>query len=113
MFNGKAVRVMLKGDALESFLLLKKRNDKEARSIIRSIERVTFILKDNPLYGQAITRRLFPRELLLMGIQNLYRAELSNYWRMLYTIEGNEIEIYLIVLRIVNHKEYNKVFGYR
>jgi len=113
MFNGKEVRVMLKGDALESFLLLKKRNDKESKSIVRSVERIIAILKDNPQYGEAIARRLYPRELASMGIQNLYRAELSNYWRLLYTIEGNKVEIYLIVLKIVNHKEYNKIFGYQ
>ncbi len=48
-----------------------------------------------------------------MDIQNLYRLELSNYWRMLYTIEGSRVEIFLFVLNIVDHKDYNKLFGYK
>jgi hypothetical protein len=95
------------------YLELKKRNDKEAQSILNSIERMTDILKENPQYGNPIPKRLIPDELTKQGIQNLYRVELSNYWRMLYTIEGNKVEIFLFVLKIVDHKEYNKLFGYR
>lgn len=113
MFFGKDVRIVLKGQAKDSYLELKKRKDKEATSILNSFERVKEILRDNPQYGNPIAKNLIPKSLLLLGIQNLYRAELSNYWRMLYTIEGNEINIFLFVLNIVDHKEYNKIFGYR
>jgi len=113
MFFGKEVRILLKDKAKESYLELKRRNDAEAKSILNSIERIKVILKDNPQYGDPIPKRLIPREFIKHGIQNLYRVELSNYWRMLYTIEGNKIEIFLFVLTIVDHKEYNKLFGYK
>ena len=35
MFCGKEVRIVLKGQAKESFLELKKRDDKEAQSLLR------------------------------------------------------------------------------
>ena len=38
MFCGKEVKVILKGQAEEAFLELKKRTDKEAVSILNSIE---------------------------------------------------------------------------
>jgi hypothetical protein len=113
MYFGKEVRVLLKDDAKEGYLELKKRNDPEAKSILNSIERMKDILKQNPQYGDPVTRRLIPRSLLNKGIQNLYRAELSNHWRLLYTLEGNQVEIFLFVLKIVNHKEYDKLFGYK
>lgn len=113
MYFGKDVRVMLKDDAKEAYFELKKRNDPEAKSILNSIERMKEILKQNPQHGDPATRKLIPRSLLSKGIQNLYRAELSNYWRLLYTIEGTKAEIFLFVLKIVNHKEYNKLFGYK
>ena len=113
MFFGKEGRILLKDKAKESYLELKRRNDAEAKSILNSIERIKVILKDNPQYGDPIPKRLIPREFIKHGIQNLYRVELSNYWRMLYTIEGNKIEIFLFVLTIVDHKEYNKLFGYK
>jgi len=46
-------------------------------------------------------------------IKNLYRVELSNYWRMLYTIEGNRVEVFLFILRVVNHRDYNKILRYK
>ena len=113
MYFGKEVKILLKGQAKESYFELKKRNDKEAKSIFNSIERIKGILKDNPQYGNPIAKTLIPMSLKALGIQNVYRVELSNYWRMLYTIESNKVEIFLFVLNIVDHKEYNKLFGYK
>jgi hypothetical protein len=113
LFAGKEVRIFLKGEAKEAFIELKKRADKEALSILRSFDRIKDILKNNPQYGDPIKKELIPEELKILGIQNLYRTELSNYWRMLYTVEGNAVEIFLFVLNIVDHKDYNKLFGYK
>jgi len=38
---------------------------------------------------------------------------LSNFWRMIYTVKGNDIEIISFILDIVDHNTYNKIFGYR
>ena len=113
MFCGKEVRIILKEQARESFFELKKRTDKEAQSLLRSIERIINILKQNPQYGEPIRKELIPNSFKKTGIQNLYRAELSNFWRMLYTIEGNKIEIFCFVLSIMDHPTYNKLFGYK
>jgi len=113
MYLGKEVRIFLKGQAKDGYLELKKRTDKESQSILNSIERIKAILKENPQFGDPIAKKLIPKSLINLGIQNLYRVELSNYWRMLYTIEGNKVEIFLFVLNIVDHKDYNKLFGYK
>ncbi|MCK5282425.1 MAG: hypothetical protein KAK00_03370 [Nanoarchaeota archaeon] len=113
MYFGKEVRILLKDRAKDSYIELKKRTDKESQSILNSIERIKAILKDNPQFGDPIAKKLIPKSLRGIGIQNLYRVELSNYWRMLYTIEGSKIEIFLFVLNIVDHKDYNKLFGYK
>lgn len=112
MFN-KEVRIFLKGQAKESYLELKKKDDKESKSILNSVERIKDILKDNPQYGDPIKKKLIPKEFLSLGIKNLYRVELSNFWRMLYTLEGNRIDILVFVLKIIDHKDYNKLFGYK
>src|SRR3989344_1699248 len=109
MFCGKEVRVFIIGQAKESFIELKNKTDKESQSIIRSIQRIIEILKTNPQYGNPISKELIPEELKKQGINNLYRVELSNFWRMLYTLEGNKIDILLFVLRIVDHPTYNKL----
>lgn len=81
--------------------------------MLNSINRVTGILKNNPQFGDPIPKRLIPTSMAKEGIQNLYRLELSNFWRMLYTIEGTQVEILVFVLNIMHHKEYNKLFGYK
>ena len=49
------------------------------------------------------------------GISNLFWVELPYFWRFLYSLtEGDsEIEIVAFVLDIVDHKKYNKLFGYK
>jgi len=79
MYLGKEVRILLKNQAKDSYIELKKRNDKESQSILNSIERIKVILKDNPQFGDPIAKRLIPKSLRDIGIQNLYRVELSNY----------------------------------
>jgi len=45
----------------------------------------------------------------------LFRVELPNFWRMLYTLVegGTKIEIIAFVIDILDHKNYDKVFGYK
>ncbi len=112
MFCGKEVRIFMRGQSQKAFLKLKQRKDKESQSIINSFERIKKILKENPQFGEPISKDKIPKELKKQGIQNLYRVELSNYWRMIYTIEGNRIEILVFVLNIFNHKDYNRFFRY-
>lgn len=113
MITQKEIRIFLKGQAKESFIELKKRSDKEAKSILNSFERIKDVLKQNPQYGNPISKELIPEQLKKQGIKNLYRVELSNFWRMLYTLEGNEIQIFLFILTITDHPTYNKLFGYK
>jgi len=60
--------------------------------------------------------KLIPQEYFVKyGITNLFRVELPNYWRMLYTLSNgeSEIEIIAFVLDLVDHKVYDKKFGYK
>ncbi len=47
------------------------------------------------------------------GIDNLWRLELPEGWRALYTIASRPSEgTTVIVLRILSHAEYDRLFGY-
>jgi hypothetical protein len=79
-------------------------------AILRNIERI----KNNPNSGDCVPKRLIPEEYIRKYyIHNLYRMELPFFWRMLYTIKDDEIEIIAFVLDIADHKDYNKKFGYK
>ena len=84
-------------------------NSEEIR-LLKSINQKTELIKSNPLFGNNISKRLIPKQL---SVTNLFRIELTGYWRMLYTLKGDEIEVVAIVLYLIDHKKYNKLFGYK
>lgn len=86
----------------------------EEMQLLRSIKQKTEFIKANPFYGDNIAKSLIPKEYVLKySAKNLWRVELTNYWRMLYTIKGDQIEVICFVLDIISHKEYDKRFGYK
>ncbi|MBW2968676.1 hypothetical protein KY314_00990 [Candidatus Woesearchaeota archaeon] len=86
------------------------KDNTEEMQLLRSIKRKKDLIKDNPFYGDNIEKRKIPK---VYDVKNLWRVELIGYWRMLYTIKGDKIEIICFVLDIINHKKYNKLFRYR
>ena len=71
-------------------------------------------MKANPFYGDPVAKKLIPEEYRAeYSAVNLFRVELSGFWRMLYTLKGDQIEIVAFVLDIVDHPTYDKKFGYR
>jgi len=82
----------------------------EEMQLLKSIKQKSEILKANPIYGDKIPHRLIPK---VLNVPNLFRVELTGYWRMLYTLTGNQIEVVAFVLYIVDHSTYDKMFGYK
>ena len=113
----KVVRIILSPEAEEAYNQLNAAADsKTERSIINAIEKKKELIKANPHYGEPIAKDKIPTEYRQKyGVTNLFWVELSNFWRMLYTLTNNETEIEIIafVLDIVNHNKYNKKFGYK
>jgi len=110
----KKITVKLSPDAKEVYFYLKQSRYKVDKSILRAIENKKDLIEENRNYGNPIQKRLIPNYYKeKYGITNLYRVELPNFWRMLYTIKGEEIEIIAFVIDIINHEKYNKRFGYK
>ncbi len=122
-FKGKEVRVVLSEEATEEYNELNRVVGEELKrgvnssvnqSIFRSIERVKGWLKKNPFAGDQVKKSQIPTYYVQKyGITNLWRIELSNYWRLIYSIQSEEVEIIDFVLDIIDHKEYDKKFGYK
>ncbi|MFW6283534.1 MAG: hypothetical protein ACOC1P_05800 [Minisyncoccales bacterium] len=117
----KPVRVILKEDAKESFEKINKiageqskKNKKNSfeMQLIKSVKKKVNLIKENPFYGDNIKKDQIPKK-YKDKVQNLFRVELNNFWRMLYTIRGDEIEVVCFVLEICDHKKYNKLFEYK
>jgi mRNA-degrading endonuclease RelE of RelBE toxin-antitoxin system len=122
-FKGKEVKVVLSEEATDEYNELNRIVGDELQrgvtssvhqSIFRSVERVKGWLKENPFVGEQVQKSLIPDYYLKKyGITNLWRIDLSDYWRLVYTIQSNEVEIIDFVLNIVDHKKYDKIFGYK
>ena len=60
-----------------------------------------------------IQQKLIPKEYReKYGIDNLWKYDLPNGWRLLYSLGRDEVEIIAIVLEWFDHKNYERRFGY-
>ncbi len=115
----KITRVILLGEAdleykrineLVGKQLNEGKSNTDEMQLLRSIKQKIDFIKNNPFYGDSIPKDKIPKE---YKVQNLWRVELSQFWRMLYTIKGDQIEIICFILDILDHKNYDKKFGYK
>ena len=79
--------------------------------IEKSIYHALNLLKVNPFEGDPVAHKLWPPD--YEKFPNLFRMELSQFWRMLYYVTGDEVRIISVVFEISDHKKYNKIFGYK
>lgn len=109
-------RVRLIGQALEEYNKLKEAVKEEEKKGIKSSENATLFrsmdqkidwLKENPLVGEVVKKNDIPKEL---DVDNLFKLRLARYWRILYTIRRQEIEIFCFILTIEPHQDYDKRF---
>jgi len=114
----KEVRVILSKEAGEVYRYLNAESTKSKieRSILKAVNQKVQLIKQNPHYGDPVSKKLIPEEYKLKyGNINLFRVELPNFWRMLYTLTEGEtkVEIIAFVLDIIDHLTYDKKFGYK
>lgn len=113
----KKVRVILSPEAEGVFEYLNEQApiSKNEEVILKAVKKKIELIKDNVHYGDSIKKKLIPQEYKKYGVNNLFRVELPNYWRMLYTLTNgdSQIEVIAFVLDLIDHKEYDKKFGYK
>ncbi|MAG16174.1 hypothetical protein CMO88_03885 [Candidatus Woesearchaeota archaeon] len=84
---------------------------KQDRQLLKSIHHALDTLKTKPFAGDNVQHKLWPKE--FEHLPNLFRMELSQFWRMLYYVVGDEVRVISVVFEIIDHNKYNKVFGYK
>jgi len=87
-----------------------KKRDKEFYEHIANALRN---IQEDPVCGIKIPLRLIPKEWKKKySINNLYKYNLPNAWRLFYSLIGNKVELIAIILGCFNHKEYERKFHY-
>ena len=119
----KIVRVILSKEANEQYQKLNVIVGEEMRKgvqnsihgqLLKSINQKKELLKVNPQAGIHIQKSLIPKLYMdKYDVNNLWKIDLSGYWRMIYTLRTNEVEITNFVLDFLSHEAYDKIFGYR
>ncbi|MBI2084049.1 MAG: hypothetical protein HYT70_00305 [Candidatus Aenigmarchaeota archaeon] len=95
--------------AKEAFEKVKGRNPELHKFISRAIDD----LKKNPFCGIHVPKRLIPKIYIQKyGINNLWKYDLPDGWRLLYSVAGSEVSIVAIILEWLPHKDYERRFEY-
>jgi hypothetical protein len=118
----KRIRVIFEGEAKEEYTKLLQTAEAEKKqsisssdnqTLLNSIQQKIELLKVNPQAGRPVQKKLIPKKYFSQGLTNLWVLNLAKYWRMLYNIQTNEIEILCFILEYGDHNKYNKSFGFK
>ncbi|MFA5412658.1 MAG: hypothetical protein WC350_04915 [Candidatus Micrarchaeia archaeon] len=84
------------------------------QELYESLNKAFDELKMDPLCGIKVPRKLWPKEYVKKyGIDNLWKYNLPRGWRMTYTLRMEEVCILAVALEWMDHKDYERRFGYR
>ena len=94
--------------------LNKLKNSKtEDKKLYELINRAMDDLEENAFCGIQIQKRLIPKLYIdKYGIDNLWKYDLPKGWRLIYSVTNNEVNVLSIILEWMDHKNYDKRFGY-
>ena len=96
---------------LKSFNKLKE--NKKEQNLYKSLIKAFKEIETNAFIGIQIPKKLIPKDYSKKyKMHNLWKYNLPNAWRLLYSVENQEIIIVSIILEWLPHKEYEKRFNY-
>ncbi|MBI5148914.1 type II toxin-antitoxin system YoeB family toxin [Candidatus Pacearchaeota archaeon] len=85
----------------------------EEKELRKFIERAFNDICKDPFCGIQIPKKLIPQEYVKkFTIKNVWKYNLPNAYRLIYSIEKGTLYIISIVLEWLDHKEYERRFKY-
>jgi Txe/YoeB family toxin of Txe-Axe toxin-antitoxin module len=85
----------------------------ENKHLFELLNRAFDDLANDAFCGAQIPKRLIPKEYVKKhGIDNLWKYNLPGAWRLLYSVGRDEIIVLSIIIDWLNHKNYERKFGY-
>ncbi len=109
----KSIHVSFGETKLEKNFEALKKGKFQDKELYEFIMRAIKDLKNNPSCGVKIPKKIWPKDYTQKyPITNLWKYDLPNAWRLIYTIKVNEIMIINVILDWFNHKDYERRFKY-
>jgi hypothetical protein len=111
MINKSIVR-FVNNKAKDKFYNLEK-GDFSEKQLFKFLIKATDDLKRNAFCGIHMAHNFIPKEYKKFGIDNLWKYDLPNGWRLIYTITSpDKIELITVIIEWFDHKNYEKRFNY-
>ncbi len=111
--SAKPIYVAFGEKSLEAAFEKLRRGKFEDEQLYKFISRAITDLKKEPLCGIKISKKMWPKMYIQKyEVTNLWKYDLPNGWRLVYTIKTDEIMILNVILEWFDHKEYERRFGY-
>jgi Txe/YoeB family toxin of Txe-Axe toxin-antitoxin module len=93
----------------KAFESLKKEDYELYSRLVRAFEDI----EKNAFCGIQIPKRLIPQEYIKKyNITNLWKYNLPDAWRLLYSVENQQLCVVSIVLAWMSHPDYERKFRY-
>ncbi len=86
----------------------------EGKQLYRFLTQALENLERDAFAGIQIPKKQIPKEYLRKyGIDNCWKYNLPNAWRLLYSVGRGEVIVLSIVLEWLDHTSYSRKFGYK
>jgi len=107
-------RIVFADDKIKKAFERLKASKTEDKKIYDFLVRAFEDIEKDASCGMQIPKRLIPKDYVKKygNIDNLWKYNLPNAWRLIYTIKKEEIIILGIILEWLDHKNYERRFGY-
>ena len=106
-----ASEILLAEAAGKTLDALEASSSPKGRPIARRVRDLKLILLADCLHGEVVRKSAIPSSLRAKyGLENLYVEDLPDFWRLLYTVVKSEGRRIIVVVEIVNHKNYSRWF---
>jgi len=90
-----------------------KNSKTESKKLYKWICRAFEDLEENAFCGIQIPKKLIPQVYFEKHkIDNLWKYNLPNAWRLIYSIKNGEVMVLSIILEWMSHKDYERRFKY-
>ena len=107
----RAEEVLLHPEAGAALARLDLDRRPQARSIAKRVRLVRAILLADCVHGEVVRRSAIPEAIATKyGVENLFVEDLPDFWRLLYSVVKRGEGRVVLVLAIVDHREYSRWF---
>jgi plasmid maintenance system killer protein len=89
-----------------------RRDEREYKLLLKGIEKLKIDYRSGAHVSKKKHRKPFEHYQKKHGIENLWKLNVSQDWRLVYTVVSKGVEIVSFILDIMDHKRYDKTFGY-